>query len=143
MSSAELFGIPVLKEVCSPSLSRKIFLGSSKAHGGRGLYAKEFIPAGEVVYSTADVVPTVQRNWAFLSSIPAASRERFLHFSYCKHAGACSVRPRATCRSFVPSRFVADMSHTLWLPSLSSAPSSLSSASVLMSFHRLCARRCR
>jgi hypothetical protein len=86
-------GIVMLKETCSPCLSAKICLARSSKRGGRGLFAKEAIRAGEVVWR-ATGTPGKAYPLEEVMALPDESRKVFLHFAYCTYGSAVGVGKR-------------------------------------------------
>ena len=76
-------GTVVLKETCSPSLSHKICLARSSKRGGRGLFAKERIAKGEVVWRMTDTHSSKADPIDEVMAMPDDARKAFLHFAYC------------------------------------------------------------
>ena len=86
-------GISILKETCVPSLNPKICLGTSNVKGGgRGLYAKELIKAGEWIWRDVPGYAATSKSWAFVTALPEAARKNFLHFATCKHLAAWALK---------------------------------------------------
>lgn len=78
-------GLVMLKETLAPCLSSKICLARSSKRGGRGLFAKERIAKGEVVWRDASHSKTY--TIAEVMAFPEEARRVFLHFSYCAGEG--------------------------------------------------------
>lgn len=77
-------GITVLKETCIPTLNPKICLGTSHKGGGKALYAKETIPAGESVFIDLPEHAVREWTWDELKDLPEAALNAYLHYAYGK-----------------------------------------------------------
>ena len=84
-------GYTVITETCVPMLNPKICLGTSIKGGGRGLYAKERIAAGEMVWREKyDLgLEAIPRSWEYIEGLDEEPKQIYLHFSYC----ACHLLP--------------------------------------------------
>ena len=80
-------GVTVLKHAVSPALHPHVCLGTSTAGGGKALYAKAPIPAGEWVWREWGDTVTRPYTYEDIDALPPAAKALYLHFSYCTWPG--------------------------------------------------------
>ncbi len=81
--ATECDGVVILKESCSPCLNAKICLARSSKRGGRGLFAKQRIAKGEVVWRQDDASSSKAYAIDYVMALPEEAKKAFLHFAYC------------------------------------------------------------
>ena len=83
MSAMDEYPLVMLKETVAPCLSPKICLARSSKRGGRGLFAKERIAKGEVVWREVDTSSSKSYTIDYVMALPEEPKKAFLHFAYC------------------------------------------------------------